>query len=304
MDEIEALYLQGVRLFLFDDEQFLPIFKDRRDWMSEWQKALERGKLTFAFTIKCRPDDVEPELFAQLQQSGLVRVYLGLESGCQATLDRIGKRLNPERSLQALADLRRLGIVSDFRSLLFHPWSTVDTIQEDIEYLTTALDLVPTCLDFREVQVYPGTPLASRLPAPRHLCRDTWNYMYICSDPRVELLRRLYRIIFCHQGSYFRLRERLTSDWFGRSLQDRFWDNTINAPESVELRSVAQGINRVCLKVWRDMLAFVEDLDGFDDEAYASAASSWRQEVDIESFQSLNNLAKLCHVHRPGPSSS
>jgi len=48
-------------------------------------------------------------------------VYLGVESGCQASLDRLGKGTTVEQNVRALAVLDRLDIVTDFRSLLLPP---------------------------------------------------------------------------------------------------------------------------------------------------------------------------------------
>ena len=91
VDEIEALYRRGTRLFLFDDEQFLPPGDARQARVEAFAQELARRELEIAFTIKCRPDDVEAGILRRLQEIGLLRVYVGIESGCQATLDLLGK---------------------------------------------------------------------------------------------------------------------------------------------------------------------------------------------------------------------
>jgi len=151
VEEIEALYRQGARLLLFDDEQFLPPGQARVERVRALGDALERRGLDIAFTIKCRPDDVDETLLGYLKAMGLIRVYLGVESGCQASLDRLGKGTTVEQNARALAVLDRLGIVADFRSLLFHPWSTPETVRSDLEFMARALPLVANPFVFSEV---------------------------------------------------------------------------------------------------------------------------------------------------------
>jgi anaerobic magnesium-protoporphyrin IX monomethyl ester cyclase len=113
VEEMDALYRRGVRLFLFDDEQFLPPGRARLERVQALGDALERRGLDVAFTIKCRADDVrgaqrdaqDEALFRQLKAMGLVRVYLGLESGCQASLDLLGKGVTASDNARALAVL-------------------------------------------------------------------------------------------------------------------------------------------------------------------------------------------------------
>ena len=144
VDEIEALHQRGTRLFLFDDEQFLPPGRAREERVEALGHELERRNLQIAFTIKCRADDVDALLFRRLKAMGLLRVYVGVESGCQATLDLLGKRVTAQRNAEALTTLDELDIVADFRSLLFHPWSTLETVQADIAFLQSVMPHLST----------------------------------------------------------------------------------------------------------------------------------------------------------------
>ena len=68
-----------------------------------------------------------------------------------------------QRNTEALATLDRLGLVADFFCLLFHPWSTLETIRAELAFLEQAIPQHATVFSFSEVAVYPGTPLARRL---------------------------------------------------------------------------------------------------------------------------------------------
>lgn len=278
MDEIEALYRQGTRLFLFDDEQFLPPDRARDERVTTLGQELLRRGLRTAFTIKCRADDIEEALFRQLKDMGLLRVYIGIESGCQETLDLLGKRVTMQRNAEALAILEELEIVADFRSLLFHPWSTLETIRTDLSFLQRVSLRVPTCFSFHEVEVYPGTPLADRLKSEGRGSGDPWPMPYTIADARAELLRRLSRLVFGPSGAHAATRDWLTQAWYALLLQCRF-ESRPGASEARRLRAAAARVNGESLEMWQEMLAFVSAGDIHNADQVNELAGAWAGRV-------------------------
>jgi hypothetical protein len=275
VDEIEVLYRRGVRLFLFDDEQFLPPGRARKERAAALSHELERRGLRIAFTIKCRADDVDAALFRQLREMGLLRVYIGIESGCQASLDLLGKGVTGQRNAEALALLEELDIVADFRSLLFHPWSTLETVQDEIVFLNRVAPYMSTCFSFREVEVYPGTPLVARLQAEGRGESGMGPLSYSLADPRVELLRRLSRFVFDPHGAYGDIQSLLTRAWYELLLQRRFQPERCEPTRAHELKAIAAGINAQSLRVWQEMLAFVSEGDIYDADQVNERACAW-----------------------------
>jgi len=293
-DEIEALYHRGTRLFLFDDEQFLPPGHTREQRVTALRRELERRELCIAFTIKCRADDVDAAFFRQLKEMGLLRVYIGVESGCQASLDLLGKGVTVQRSAEALAVLDRLDIVADFRSLLFHPWSTLETVRADISFLHSAVPHVPTCFSFREVEIYPGTPLANRLRAEGRGEGDPWSLSYTLADPRAELLRRLSRFVFSPSGAYADIQELLTQSWYDLLLQRRFQPAQFEADKARELKAIAAGVNAQALHVWQEMLAFASEGDIYDADQVNERACAWTERIHSLCVRAEEDLAPGC----------
>jgi anaerobic magnesium-protoporphyrin IX monomethyl ester cyclase len=274
VDEIEALYRRGTRLFLFDDEQFLPPGHTREERVAALHDELERRGLYIAFTIKCRADDVDAALFRRLKEMGLLRVYIGVESGCQASLDLLGKGATAPRNIEALAVLDRLDIVADFRSLLFFPWSTLETVRADIGFLHSVVPYMATCFSFREVEVYPGTPLANRLRVEGRGEGDPWPLPYTLADPRAELLRRLSRFVF-GSGTHAGIQGLLTQAWYDLLLQRRFQPAQFEADRARKLKAIAAGVNAQSLHVWREMLAFAGEGDIYDADRVNERACIW-----------------------------
>jgi anaerobic magnesium-protoporphyrin IX monomethyl ester cyclase len=288
VDEIEHLHRQGARLFLFDDEQFLPPGRIRAQRLEALGDELIRRGLDIAFTIKCRPDDVEETLFGQLKAMGLIRVYLGLESGCQTDLDLFDKRVRVAQNVGALEVLDRLGIVADFRCLMFHPWSALETIRVDIAFLESVLQLVSTALTFHEVECLPGTPLHQRLATERsqynnavahaHLGARPWDYTI--ADTRAELLRRLARTVFRARGSGRGVPAQIVRAWYDVLLSQRFRPDQCSSTSLRTLRDAVMQLNAGTLAIWQEMLAFAQAGDICDAEIVNRQATSWASRIN------------------------
>ena len=273
-DEIEFLARNGTQLFLFDDEQFLPPQGAREKRIAEFDTELRRRNLHIAFTLKCRADDVEPNLFRQLQNLGLLRAYIGIESGHAPTLEWMNKKTSVAQNIAALETLAQLGIVANFRMLMFHPWSTLETIRAEIDFLQNVLTHTPTLFSFREIEVYPGTPLAKQISNP--VSRRNWVAEYIIADPRAELLRRLDRIVFASSCNF---QDTIDQAWFEVLIQRRFQPHPSDAQKIQHLESIVAETNRFLLDVWQEMIAFVENENIYDAELVNKFAADWTKKT-------------------------
>lgn len=296
--EIDALYRRGARLFLFDDEQFLPPARVRAGRVQALADQLGRRGLDIAFTIKCRADDVDESLFRQLKAMGLIRVYLGIESGCQASLDLLGKGVTADRNARALALLDELDIVADFRCLLFHPWSTLETIRFDLEFLEQVLPHVATPFTFHEVECYPGTPLTERLRAEERVLpapgpQAPWPLAYSIAAPEAELLRRLGRVVFGARDADQGTHSRISQAWYEILLQRRFRPEQFAAARALALRDIVARLNRESLAVWREMLSFAADGNIRDADCVNERASTWAGRINAFDMSVEEELSRL-----------
>ena len=85
------------------------------------------------FEFDCRTDEVEEPLFRELQQVGLRRVFLGVESFAPRFLERVRKGLSPDQNFRAIEILDRLGI--RYRvGMIFFDWETsLEELRENVE---------------------------------------------------------------------------------------------------------------------------------------------------------------------------
>jgi radical SAM superfamily enzyme YgiQ (UPF0313 family) len=185
-DEIISLYDEhGVRVFVFHDDDFLHPDKRRTKARCEQIFDLaERGiDKPYAFVIKCRPDDVEEELFGYLHARGLVRAYVGIETHAASGLSALNRHVTPERNLEALDILKRLGVYGCFNLLVFHPDSTMDELRENLAFLRQQL-IHP--FDIARTELYARSTLEQRMIHEGRALGSFRGYDYRISNPQVE----------------------------------------------------------------------------------------------------------------------
>jgi anaerobic magnesium-protoporphyrin IX monomethyl ester cyclase len=182
---------RGVRVFIVHDDDF--IHPDPRTAMARARAIFERAergmKQPFAFVIKCRPDDIEADLFRYLKDKGLVRAYVGIETHSIRGLRTLGRRIDQGTNLRALETLRRLGVYSCFNLLLFHPDTTMEELQENLAFLSAHADIP---FDVARTELYARSPLESRMIREGRALGDFRGYDYRISDPQAETVFRLF----------------------------------------------------------------------------------------------------------------
>ena len=85
---LELNAVRGVRVFLFQDDDFPLWGRAGRRWVDELTARMRDTGLADGtiWKISCRAEYVEPELFSELRDAGLFMVYMGIESGVDSGL--------------------------------------------------------------------------------------------------------------------------------------------------------------------------------------------------------------------------
>jgi len=184
-DELAALHRGGYRLFNFHDDNFLSrgAHQNRARVAALGDGLRCRGVTGIGVAIKSRPDSVEPELFAQLKELGLFRVFLGIEAGTEPALRQLGRTQSLAENERALATLNGLDLHVCYNLLLFNPDSTLPDVRANIAFLQRHAG---NPLNFCRTEVYAGTPLADRLRRDGRLLGDYWGYGYRIADPAAQ----------------------------------------------------------------------------------------------------------------------
>lgn len=114
----------GCKLLAFADDNFIGPGTRGRERAHAIAHAMVRSGLRIEFSLMCRPNDVERDLFGHLREAGLGTVKMGIESGNQRQLDRFRKGTTVEDGRRAISILHDLGIKVGISLVMFDPDST------------------------------------------------------------------------------------------------------------------------------------------------------------------------------------
>jgi radical SAM superfamily enzyme YgiQ (UPF0313 family) len=182
-DEVESLTRRfHFNRFKFIDDQFILTNKEGHEFAEAFGAEMGRRNLQIKFSIACRANNIERNLFLRLRELGLEKVFVGVEAGHQRGLDTFDKETTVEMNDQALATLRELGLKYDMGFILVDAYTTYDELQQNLLYLIKHKNLIKVPGSYLSVTpslvAYGGTPIYDRLVSERRLMGDFFNGFY------------------------------------------------------------------------------------------------------------------------------
>jgi len=164
VDEIEMLKNDfGVTSVLFRDDEFMGYgSRGRQRARAIGEELLARG-VEIDYCALCRADSVDAELMRFLKETGLFRVYLGVESWVPRQLSLYGKRTTVEDNRRAISVFEEIGLDYTVYLMPFDPYVTVDELLDNFETMEdVGLEHIPhrglfnSLLLSRDTRVYDG----------------------------------------------------------------------------------------------------------------------------------------------------
>jgi anaerobic magnesium-protoporphyrin IX monomethyl ester cyclase len=274
--EMIALHRQsGVRLFVFHDDDFCHPVKDTaRERCARILGTAQRGiGGPLAFVIKCRPDDVEEDLFRYLKHMGLVRAYVGIETHAPSGLAALNRRVTPATNLRALDTLRRAGIYACFNLLLFHPETTLEELRENLDFLQQH---VHHPFDVARTELYAFSELEQRMLREGRAMGDYRGFDYHIADDRAEAAFRLFaRSLWERHFGGDSILHRVQDLGLRLGLLARFHPELACADLAARVESLIVDVNTDTVDYLRQIVAAAADHGG----AALAGAEALRQEV-------------------------
>jgi anaerobic magnesium-protoporphyrin IX monomethyl ester cyclase len=254
----------GVRFFIFQDDDFATRSKRQRRWVESFLDCLKREGLPgkIAWRIACRVDDVDEELFSRCRDCGLVAVFLGVESGNSKGLQTLNKRVTVEDNLSAVGKLKRMGLPFEIGFMLFDPDSTVETVDDNIKFLREIAADGSCSLPFNKMLPYAGTPIETRLQKEGRLKGTLSSPDYDFLDPRLNFYAMFVSRVFRFRNfDILGLVERLRAARAVQLLMRAFHDaSDADEYEEALLRITAKG-NVAALNTLEAALEFIAQRD-------------------------------------------
>lgn len=266
VEEMRMLYeTRGIKIFLFQDDDF-PLFGTVwRRWAAEFVRELHRGGLSrqVIWKINCRADAVEPDLFASMRDAGLYLVYMGLESGNEEGLKVLHKQITVEQNLRAVEILKEAGLLFEFGFMLFDPSSTLESVRANLKFLRTILEDGCAAAVFCRMLPYDGTPIKDDLERSGRLQGDICHPDYDFLDPKVTTLYNSLSQIVDVWGwihGYHALSPQLNWAWNEIAIMERLFPSLPDLSQYRQaLAGITQASNDVLFRVVEDLLEMVSE---------------------------------------------
>lgn len=185
MTELNETY--GANTFSFVDDDFLGACVEGPPRARAFAVALlgMAPERRFHWSIECRVDEIDHDLFTVMRDGGLKHVFMGVESGNEQDLRMFGKRTHLVQASNAIAVLRSLGIEVTIGFIMFQPFSNRSQLHDNITFLReNRIASVARMTNY--LQLYPGSPLIRSFAARGvSLWEEGYEVKYEYVDPDV-----------------------------------------------------------------------------------------------------------------------
>lgn len=154
-------------------------------------------ELDLQFDIYLRANDVNEKLLQLLKEGGLRNIFIGAEAANDFTLKKLfNKNVSAKQTLQAIKLCNRMRISVDPGFIMFHPWTTMQEIEQNIRFLEATKQYTMYGI-VSYLTAYNFTPIGQKMlngklpyKKPKFLPKDELgdSVPYEIMDKRVELL--------------------------------------------------------------------------------------------------------------------
>jgi hypothetical protein len=292
-DEMAYLFhTRGVRQYIFHDDNFLvPSVAKNLERIDALGRALrERGVLDVGLALKCRPGDVDRQVFTRLRAMGLLRVFLGIESGTAAGLASIGRSQTVADQHRALDLCQELGISTQYTIIIFHPEATPETMLADLSFVRQHLTQP---FSFCRAEIYTGTPLEQRMLLAG---RARGNYLartYEYSHPMIARIWEAGQTLLRDRcwaqnhllGQVVRLDHLVT-------ILGHFYDGPEVSALVSDFAALKLAVNQDSVELFEAMIRACQELGGAKLDARLGELSE-REQSSRDQLQ-----RRLCDIHR------
>jgi radical SAM superfamily enzyme YgiQ (UPF0313 family) len=134
-DEIEQLRSR----YTFDLLWFVDdVFTVSHKWLREFHDVLRERRLSIAYECITRADRMNADVVQLLRDTGCFRVWIGAESGSQAVIDAMDRRVDVQQVQRMIRLVREAGMEAGTFIMLGYPGETETDIRLTVNHLKAA----------------------------------------------------------------------------------------------------------------------------------------------------------------------
>ncbi|MHA1369827.1 MAG: B12-binding domain-containing radical SAM protein [Promethearchaeota archaeon] len=157
------------QIFIVDDTFTL----DRKRTLKIFDEIIKRGfNINIFFSNGVRADTIDHKMAKKMKEAGVIEVALGIESGNQNIVNKIGKKLDLKKVENAVRLLKKFKINTMGFFIFGHPWDDFNTMTQTYRF-AKKLDLDHPF--FFRAMAFPGTRLYDLVKREGKFIRDKKN---------------------------------------------------------------------------------------------------------------------------------
>lgn len=249
---VQLFHEQDTRIFIFEDDDLAMRTNRQKQWIEDFANELKKQRIAdqILWRISCRVDEIDAELLRKMKETGLMSVYIGIESGNDQGLMTYNKRYRVEDVYRTLDILHAVKMPFEFGFMILNPDSTFATVRAEVDFLKKIGKTGHAVVHFTKMVPYAGTPIARRLKKEGRLTGTIAAPDYDYKDPRLGLLQ-----MFFTQAFHFRnfdnngLVERLRHAKFDGIVLNKFFAHEFDTGSYAEtIQDLTRASNEACLE--------------------------------------------------------
>lgn len=190
----ECVENYNIKDFLFWSD----IFNSDREWTVELCEKIIESSLEITWSSNTRADTADSEMADLMYKSGCRLVSIGVESGSQYILDKIGKKITIDEVRNTVKIFKQAGIKTYNYFIIGLPWDDENTIEQTVNF---AIELDSDFVSFYTATPLPGSRFFKYALEQNLIERDcSWQNAYYCPVVKTHILSK-ERVFQLHKQS-------------------------------------------------------------------------------------------------------
>mgnify|MGYP005757500821 CR=1 FL=1 len=287
VNEIEDLHKRfGLKEFWFIDANFFGGIKEDKNRIRDLCKRIKNLNYKISFSLECRITDVihNQEIIDLLVESGLKRIFLGVESGDSRELKIYNKGTTVEQNIEAINYLKNKNIAIHVSLIYFNPFSSFQSLQNTINFIyKCGLEMIYPGLLHNILGVLPGTPIF-KIVKNNDININNSGVGYTFSDNKVEII---YKSIFYLYHKYQSIQVADHILWRNKA----YFNDNINGIQIEKKINYLK--NRILLSFYESIVRkIIKEKDNFSTSKIRNIVESSINEI-LPMIEELKNTIRL-----------
>ncbi|MDH4122799.1 MAG: B12-binding domain-containing radical SAM protein [Thermoplasmata archaeon] len=168
VDELEEIQSQGYESVTVVDDNFT----QNRKRVEKICELLRSRKIKLQYYFEGRVEGASYEMLRNMKRAGFNVIYFGVESASQHVLDYYNKTISPEKSMRAIENAKKAGMLVVTSYIFGSPVEKKEDIMRTIEFIRK---MKPHAVQINILDCLVGTPIWDELQENGLLTSDAWK---------------------------------------------------------------------------------------------------------------------------------